>query len=291
MQPPPIGSTEDGAWLATRSVRRAGNAAGTTSVLFLILFVVSAQIPAIRATSAWADDPYDAVLSIAFLVLPVVMVIGWLRARRWRGQRPTPPAALRQQLRGATVAVLLVVAGTVACLAALLAAAAAPTPGAGTTLDVAETPALVDVLLIGVTGTACLAMGVVTRAWRLTRSYLVSPGEVPTPDMFDDVEALTADVAQAESTPQSIQRLGAATGRATHRLARPMRANPWPACIVIAITFGLVLSTWHSLVEGVASLGAAMVIVPLYAGLGAVLVVTAYATVGRYLELIRHEAA
>ena len=70
-----------------------------------------------------------------------------------------------------------------------------------------------------------------------------------------------------------------------------MRAHPWPACIVDRRRLRVALSTWHSLVEGVPSLGAAMVIVPVYAGLGAVIVVVAYATIGRYLELIRHEAA
>lgn len=290
MQLLPIADEDDWAWRATRSVRRAGNAAGTTSLVFLILFVVSAQVPAIRATSAWAEDPYDAVLSIAFLILPVVMAIGWARARRWRGPRATPPAALRQQLRGATVAVSLVVAGVAACLAALL-AAVAPTASAAATPDVAVTPPLVGMLLIGVIASAGLAIGLVARAWRLTRTYLVSPGTDPTPDMFDDVEALSADLAQASGTPPTVQRLGAATGRATHRLARPMRTHPWPACVAIAIGFGIVLSTWHSLVEGVPSFGAAVLIMPIYAGLGAVLVVTTYATVGRYLELIRHEAA
>jgi hypothetical protein len=290
VQHPPIGSKEDGAWQATRSVRRAGNAAGTTSLLFLILFVVSAQVPAIRATSAWAEDPYDAVLSIAFLVLPVVMVIGWVRARRWRGPHPTPPAALRQQLRGATVAASLVVASVVACLAALLAAAVAPVTGSATSLDMGETPPLVGLLLIGVTGTACLALGVVARAWRQTRSYLESPGADPAPDVFDDVEALTVDLARASSAPPTVQHLGHAAGRATHRLARPMRAHPWPACFAIAIAFGVGLSTWHSVVEGVPSLSAALFIVPVYAGLGAAIVVGAYATVGRYLELIRHQS-
>ena len=70
-----------------------------------------------------------------------------------------------------------------------------------------------------------------------------------------------------------------------------MRAHPWPACIAIALTFGIVLSTWHSVVEGVPSLGAAVVIVPVYAGLGALIVVAAYATVGRHPSLIRHAAA
>ncbi len=285
----PSASKEDVAWQATRRVRRAANAAATASLVFLILFLVTAQIPAIRATSAWAEDPYDAVLSIAFLVLPVVMVIGWTRASRWRGRLATPPAALRQQLRGAMVAVSLVVASVVACLAALLAAALTPVTDVAAAPGVAATPPLVNVLLVVVTATACLAIGLVARAWRRTRTYLMSPGAGPTPDMFDDVEALTADFAQASTMPPTIRGLSAAAGRTTHRLARPLRAHPWPACLVIAVVFGLVLSTWHSLVEGVPSLAAAMIIVPLYAGLGALLVVAAYATVGRYLELIRHE--
>ena len=107
--------------------------------------------------------------------------------------------------------------------------------------------------------------------------------------LSDDVDALTVDLAQASSVPTTIQRAAAWAGRTTGRIARPMRANPWLACFVTAAAFGAALSTWHSLAEGVPSLGAALVIVPVYAALGAAIVVVAYATIGRYLELIRHE--
>ena len=56
-------------WEATR---RAANAAALAVASFLTLFVFSAEIPAVRAHSPWADDPYDAVVSFAALLIPLV---------------------------------------------------------------------------------------------------------------------------------------------------------------------------------------------------------------------------
>ena len=50
-------------WEATRLTRQAANAAALAVVFFWTLFVFSAEIPAIRVHSPWAEDPYDAVVS------------------------------------------------------------------------------------------------------------------------------------------------------------------------------------------------------------------------------------
>ena len=57
-------------WETTRLTRRAANAAALAVVFFLVLFVFSAEIPAVRAHSPWAEDPYDAVVSFAALLVP-----------------------------------------------------------------------------------------------------------------------------------------------------------------------------------------------------------------------------
>ena len=50
--------------LLTRAVRRAGNLAAGATVLFVCLFWVSSEIESVRSVSPWADDPWDAVMSI-----------------------------------------------------------------------------------------------------------------------------------------------------------------------------------------------------------------------------------
>ncbi len=168
----------------------------------------------------------------------------------------------------------------------------APGAGAAATLDVAETPPLVGVLLIGVTGDS------------LPRDRPRRPRLAPDADVLREPwggsHAGPVRRRRGPEPPKSPMRR--ACSRASSASALPLggrrtgwhdRCAPTPGrpASSIAIAFGVVLSTWHSLVEGVPSLSAAMVIVPVYAGLGAALVVGAYATVGRYLELIRHEAA
>jgi hypothetical protein len=265
----------------TRLVRTADDVAAVSAACFFLLFIASSQLPTVRATSAWADDPYDAVISVVALILPVVALITWLRGLRWRSPRAIPVAALRQLLRGATVVWLLVGAGLLACLAALVAA--------GGLAAVDRLPPIVVVLLVITTLAAATSLLAVTVAWRTIRPVLggAVPGLVP--DLFDDVEALATGIVTASATPPAARRAVEAGAAATRRLARPIRAAPWRSCLVLAVAFGSALSVWHSVAEGLPSTAAGFVILPVYAAFGTGIVIVAYASVGRYLELIRHE--
>jgi hypothetical protein len=108
-------------WRATRLTRRATNAAALAVVGFWALFVFGTELPAVRAHSPWAEDPYDAVVSFAALVVLVVAVVTFVRCQRWRGPAPMSPSAVRQVLRGVGVVLLAIGATVAADLAALLA--------------------------------------------------------------------------------------------------------------------------------------------------------------------------
>ena len=93
---------------ATRLTRRAANAVALAVVVFLALFVFSAELPSVRAHSPWAEDPYDVVISFAALLVPLVAVLTFVRCQRWRGLTPMPAPALRQVMRGAGVVLLAI---------------------------------------------------------------------------------------------------------------------------------------------------------------------------------------
>jgi hypothetical protein len=85
MNPTTRSAIHDGDRTATRLTRRAPNAAALVVVAFWALFVFSAELPDVRAHSPWAEDPYDAVISFAALLVPLVAVVTFVRCQRWRG--------------------------------------------------------------------------------------------------------------------------------------------------------------------------------------------------------------
>ena len=93
---------------ATRLTRRAANAVALAVVVFLALFVFSAELPSVRAHSPWAEDPYDVVISFAALLVPLVAVLTFVRCQRWRGLAPMSAPALRHVMRGVGVVLLAI---------------------------------------------------------------------------------------------------------------------------------------------------------------------------------------
>jgi hypothetical protein len=79
---------------ATRLTRRAANAAALAVVAFWALFVFSAELPAVRAHSPWAEDPYDAVVSFVALLVPSVALLTFVRCQRWRQPAALPASKL-----------------------------------------------------------------------------------------------------------------------------------------------------------------------------------------------------
>jgi hypothetical protein len=101
----------------TRAVRRAGNRAALAVVVFGIFYWLSTQVAEIRAGSPWAEDPPDAFVSIAAMLVPFVAAVTFVRVQRWHGERFIPATAVRDILRG--IAVVLAAIWLTAAAAAL----------------------------------------------------------------------------------------------------------------------------------------------------------------------------
>jgi hypothetical protein len=257
---------------------------------FAALFVVSTQLHGVRAHSPWADDPYDAVLSVAGLVLPFVWAVTSARLLRRRAASAIPAAAARTILRGAGVVLLLVWASSGACLAALTLHARHDAWGPWLGWLVA---------LVAATGlSALVATAELARTARRLRPAGLAGGSgrpwAAEPDAIDDVAALL-DTA-GRSLARISSRLGrllafAGTALATVGSSRwgPRRHRiTW--CLGLALSFGAALAAWHGIAEGVPPTGPTAILVgAVFTSAGAVIVVVSYACLGTYLRLIRPE--
>ena len=87
----------------TDAVRRAGNLAALAVVVFGIFYWLSTQVAELRAGSPWAEDPPDAIVSIAAMLVPFVAAVTFVRVQRWHGERFIPAAAGRDILRGIAI--------------------------------------------------------------------------------------------------------------------------------------------------------------------------------------------
>jgi hypothetical protein len=279
----PVTRTEEG-WVETRVTLRAANAAASAVVAFWALFVVSTQIPPVRAYSPWAEGSYDAVVSFAALLVPVVAAVTFVRCQRWRGSRPMLAYGIGQILRGVGVVLAGIGATVIAGVAALLAPARAEAWG----------PWLGLLVLTGMLalGAAALLVYALSRSRGYAVVGAVLSEEV---DAFDDIVAFLAEAGVIAG--RRFTWLGTELTTAAHRLDTTLRdsrlsprRHPWAFCAIVAAVFGAAFSTWHSLAEGLApDPGSALLVWWLYAGIAATWVVVGYALLGRYLRLIRSE--
>jgi hypothetical protein len=265
---------------------------------FAILWLASTQVRAVRAHSPWSDDPYDAVLSVASLVLPFVWAVTTVRLLRWRAAPILPVAAARTIVRGVGVVLALVWAPELACVVAL--ALRARHGAWGPWLGWLQA-------LVALTGLAGLVAGVdLVR----TSARLRSPGGEPRagwgaaddhqadqpaePDALDDLAVLL------ETTGRSLARSNEGGGRllasvgtavATVASARwgPRRHRvAW--CLALGLGFGVMLAAWHGIAEGAPDhWPTALLVGAVFASVGAAIVVVSYACLGTYLRLIRPE--
>jgi hypothetical protein len=258
----------------TRAVRRAGNLAASATVLFIGLFWLSSEIESVRTVSPWADDPWDAVMSIAALVVPVVAAMTFIRAQRWRGGGPIPLAAHGLVLRG----VLVVLTGIAAAILA----------GIGATAAAGGVPWILALPLV-LTGTVTLvASGALFVAGHRLRSMrtLSTNARVRSPDLFDDMIALARDVLQGPRAPSGGL---AAVDRLDGFLVRSRwspRAHPSTFALGLAIAFGSGFSTWHTLAEGGFAGGGSLIVWVIYATIGATIALCAYFGLGGYLRIV-----
>ncbi len=285
--------------LGTRSpahaLTRAWVLSTAAAAALAALWVASTQLPTVRAHSPWSDDPYDAVLSVASLVLPFVWAVTTVRLLRWRSAAAAaaviPPATVRTIVRGIGVVLALVWAPVVAGVAAL--ALHARHDAWGPRLGWLEGR-------VALTGVLALVASVdMARTRTRLRSLAPAPrrawGAAPAePDALDDVAGLLQTAGR--SLARWSRRIGGllAWGGTTVAAVAASRWGPrrhrlaW--CLALALGFGAALAAWHGIAEGASAHWSTQLLVgAVFASAGAAIVVVSYACLGTYLRLIRPE--
>jgi hypothetical protein len=258
--------------IATLRARRAGNRAAFAVCAFELLFFLSSQVRVVRERSPWADDPYDLVVSIAALVVPVVGVVTFVRFQRWADEAAMPPEAVRLALRGVFVVLMLIWATVATCLVAVIAQAGS-VPFA-----------------LGALGTGVVCLVATREAWLAARAPQRQPGPQRDDDVLDDLREFLR-------RPGSIRRiLPGSVLRASSWVADVLAqwlASPWSPRrrrvlfpLVVATAFGVSISAWHTLAEGTGGPLGGLFVTAGYAITAAAIVLVAYVTVGRYLYLV-----
>ncbi|GAA4498046.1 hypothetical protein GCM10023191_042570 [Actinoallomurus oryzae] len=125
-----------------------------TAVFFEAVTVLATQDKTVRAASPWQDDPYDAVVSLTQLAVPMLALVIALRLAAWRA--PGGPDREQQTARAAGVMTALVGITLVFEWAAVVARAHAPSWDTWTSVLIGG---LVAASLLTVTVTAMLARG------------------------------------------------------------------------------------------------------------------------------------
>jgi hypothetical protein len=255
---------------ALRALRRAGVAALAAEGLFAALCIATTRVQALHITSPLGGDLYDAVVSAAVLVLPIVAVPTAVRLVAHRRAASVPAAVARAVLAGSGTGLICMAAALVACTAAL-----AGSPGGA--------PAVGVVLLVASAVAAALAAVLALRAYELWRPALARLRSLPAaarPDLADEVATLAASL-----WPGSVvARTAAWLDRGLDVWRASPRRHPWAAVVAGAWAAGWVVAQWHALREGPWE-GVAPAIV--FAGTVAVLVGAGLAAGVLWLGLLR----
>lgn len=212
----------------------AGTALATAA--FLVLFLASSEIPQLRAQSPWQDDPWDAVLSVAFLFVPIVGAVSAIRLVRLVVDPRAAGATASFLVRGLAVLDVLVAAAAAACITAAVARAHADTwgPATGPLIALAGATAILVVPA---------AILVVLAARRTDGRDALSGARDVLSDLLMSVTVL---VGSGSTTADELRRLDARLDV----VAWSPRRHATLAGAALAILFGTSLATWHLLAEG-----------------------------------------
>jgi hypothetical protein len=253
-----------------KALRRAGVATLAAEGLFGALCLGTTNVHAVRITSPWAGDPYDAVVSCAIVVLPLLALPTAVRLLAHRGTSPVPVAAARAVLAGCAAGLACMSVALVACTAALTAV-----PDG--------TPALENALLALSAGAGVVAAALTLRAreqWQRAFARLAHMPAAARPDLADELATLLASLLPGSA----LARVAAWLDRGLDAWRASPRRHPWPAVVVAAWVAGIALAEWHAVREGPwAGLQPALV----FAGTVAVIVGSALAVGVVWLGLLR----
>lgn len=271
---------------ATRRVRRAANSGAIACLAFITLFVVSAEVGSIRDHSPWAEDPWDAFVSVAALLIAFGGPLTFVRVQIWRGRAVMPVAALRPVLHGVAVVTLASTAATIAAGHALLTGERRGEWDGSLGLLVA--------LLITTAALTAMAIVVLVRVGPVGTT--LSPGDPLTAssessDAVNDLLVFGGMVAGQLPSTAFQSRLVAAS----HAGQRFLSTSTWSPrrwrtrfVVVVAVLFGASSSLWHLLVEGVPATAAdAVASYVVFGAVASAIVLASYLALGEYLGLIR----
>jgi hypothetical protein len=219
-----------------KALRRAGLATLIAEGLFGALCTATTQVQAVRITSPWGADPYDAVVSCVIIVLPLVALPTAVRLVAHRRAAHVPIAAARAVLAGCLTGLVCMAVALVACSAALTGVPDGPPPLAGA-------------VLVASAGAGVLAARLTLGAraqWQPALARLERMPAAARPDLADEIATLVASM-----LPGSILARAAAwldRGLDVWRISP--RRHPWTAVVTMAWGAGVTLAEWHAMREG-----------------------------------------
>jgi hypothetical protein len=214
----------------TRSTRLAANAAAFAVLAWGVLYVVTTQVPSVRAASPFADDPWDIVVSYAAIFVPLVAGATFIRSLRHRGPH-LQPATARRIRSGVTIALATIGANVATDTIAIL---FVPAPGSSGLQPLFTA-------LVAVTGATTILAG-----WLLVRA--IGQAEPATrdasePDLLDDLLGLAGEIPGIARLIRPLERF-VATSAASPRRHRLMYG------LAVAVLAGLAFDVWHAIREG-----------------------------------------
>ena len=264
---------------ATRLVRRSATVTGVAAFAWLSLAWISSEVPALRAASPWSDDPADAVVSLAFLLVGLVAAVTFVRVQRDARAATMSPATADDVVRG-----LFVVLGGVAVAEATQLFVFEVGPRAN------NPAALLLGSLLAVSVTTLIVAALVTvRAARATAAWRAIADQQPR-DALDDIVVWLRELAESPVPRRFGSRhLLPLAGWLAAFLDGPFspRRNPWLFAVLVAVAFGVSVAAWHMVAGGFAPVSEAMRFFLVFGGISALAVVAGWTAFGRYLRLIR----
>jgi hypothetical protein len=220
----------------TWATRLAANAGVLAVLAWAALYVLTTQVPWVRAASPFGNDPWDAVVSYAAIFLAIVVGATWLRSIRHRG--PHLEAATARRIRTGVAISLLTIGLNVASDA--LAVLIVPLPDRAATTD---GRLALFIGLVAATGViTVLAGALLVRAYRV-RSGQVTFDTATEPDLLDDLLGLAGEVPGVARVVRPLDRFLTTSG------ASPRR-HRFIFGLLAAVLAGFAFDAWHAVVEG-----------------------------------------
>jgi hypothetical protein len=224
----------------TRATRDAANVAAAAVVAYAVLWFLSTQVRSIRAISPFADDPWDAVATYAFIFLPPVAGATWIRSLRHRERvLPAPTTSRIRWGSGLAAAIVLVAAGSAA--GAIVAIGFAPDAGASAALLAT---------LVGLSiASAIAAIGLTLRAAAFAGRPAVHD-DADEPDVVDDLLGLASEAAHAVGDGRVVDRLASDIELFLDRSAVSPRRHRLLYGVILAVAAAIAFDIWHVVREG-----------------------------------------